>query len=302
MPSPKPEDYHLIATLWYTTREDGKPNAQKVDYNTNPVNSDAYSDIRSLYSSPSNPSGFGPLGNDFTISYQGVRTPDNNSNSAITKSSFNETFLINVPSGSFEASAVYYDTGSGTETTVKENIFTVTGGKGLFHDASIALITYDNSGEKFGQLFCRRVEVFSLKNSSSTIPDLNGEWEQSITVLRRNNQFEFPDLNKLITVTTIGTIVQKGQFLTLELPPDDLRPVAGFLLGALTYEQNGWKLTFADFDDNGVYNVYPSKFGPSGEILELAGNYTEGGFAGQSPTQLQTIGIPTLKRMKPLTI
>ena len=131
----------------------------------------------------------------------------------------------------------------------------------------------------------------------SDIPHLNGEWEQSITVLRRNNQFEVPDLNKLISVKTIGKIVQKGQFLTLELPPDDLRPVAGYLLGVLHYRQNQWKLTFSDFDDNGVYNFSPSKFGPSGEILEFDGYYTEGGFAGQSPTQLQTIGLPKLRKI-----
>ena len=164
MPSHKPEDYELIATLWYATREDGKPNSQPVFYNTDPVKSDAYANIRSLYSSPYDSLGFGPLGNDFTISYQGVRTPVNNPNSAITFPSYKETLLINVPAGSIEASAVYYDRGTTTDTTVNENIFTVTGGRGIFQDAEIAIITYDNSGDKFGKPTSRRIEVFRLKD------------------------------------------------------------------------------------------------------------------------------------------
>ena len=165
MPHYNPEDYELVITLWYATREDGKPNSQIVNYDTIPVNSDAYDNIRSLYSDPSNPLGFGPLGNDFTISYKGVRTPTTNVNSAVTFPSFKETLVLNVPSGSIEAGAVYYDKGSGDETTIDESIFTVTGGRGVFQDAKIALITYDNSGEKFGKPFSRRIEVFRLKDN-----------------------------------------------------------------------------------------------------------------------------------------
>ena len=164
MPSPKPEDYELVTTLWYATREDGNQNSQTVLYDTVPVNSVA-ANIRSLYSNPYDPLGFGPLGNDFTISYKGARTPVNNPNSAISKASVNETFLINVPSGSFEASTVYYDTATGTEASVEENVFTVTGGRGIFQDAEIAIITYDNSGQKFGYPFSRKIEVFRLKDS-----------------------------------------------------------------------------------------------------------------------------------------
>jgi hypothetical protein len=306
MPHREPEDYELLTTLWYATREDGKPNSQAVLYNTVPVASDAYDNIRSLYSDPENPLGFGPLGNDYTISYKGVRTSVGNENSAITFPSFKETFIINVPAGSIEGGAVYYDKGSGTDTTVDENVFTVTGGSGVFQGAEIAIISYDNSGDKFGEPSSRRIEVFKLKDHSplpplppvpEEIPNLNGEWEYAITVFRRNNQFEVPDLNKLISVKTVGKIVQKGQFLSLELSTDDLRPVPGYLLGVLNYSQNAWRLTFSDFDDNGVFNFIPNKYGPSGEILEFNGYYTESGFAGQSPTQLQTVGLPTLRKI-----
>jgi hypothetical protein len=164
MPHHKPEDYELVATLWYAIRTDGKLTFQNVDYKTVPANSEATDSILSLTSSPYNPLGFGPLGNDWTISYQGVRTSVGNENSAITFPSYKETFIINVPAGSIEASSVYYDKGSGFDTTVNENIFTVTGGRGVFQDSEIAIITYDNSGEIFGEPSSRRIEVFRLKD------------------------------------------------------------------------------------------------------------------------------------------
>tara|TARA_B110000037_G_scaffold206562_1_gene252627 strand:+ start:145 stop:399 length:255 start_codon:yes stop_codon:yes gene_type:complete len=83
------------------------PNSQFIDYETDPKLSNADASIISLYTNPENQLGFGPLGNDFTISYTGVRTNVDNSNSAITSPSFKETFIVNVPSGSLEASAVY---------------------------------------------------------------------------------------------------------------------------------------------------------------------------------------------------
>ena len=159
---PHPEEYELIATLWYSIRENKEPNSQAVNYITEPFG-DAFANIRSLYTNPENPLGFGPLGNDFTISYQGVRTPVDNVNSAITLPSFKETFIINVPAGSIEGSAVYYDNGSGNETTINDAIFTVTGGRGLFNDAAIAIIKYDNTGEIFGYTGSRRIEVYKLK-------------------------------------------------------------------------------------------------------------------------------------------
>ena len=157
-----PEDYELIATLWYSVIENSKPNAQSVAYQTEPVTI-AFDNIRSIYSNPSDPLGFAPLGNNFTISYKSVKTPTTNTNSAITFPSFKETFIINVPTGTIEASCVYFDRSLDATTTVDENIFTVTGGRGLFNDASIAIIKYDNTGEIFGYPGSRRIEVYKLK-------------------------------------------------------------------------------------------------------------------------------------------
>jgi hypothetical protein len=55
------------------------------------------------------------------------------------------------------------DRGRRLVTTVNKNTFTVSGGRGLFNDASIAIINYDNSGEKFGNPLSRRIKVFKLK-------------------------------------------------------------------------------------------------------------------------------------------
>ena len=159
---PGNEEYELIATLWYATKDNGKSTLQNVSYETKPF-ADASASIISLYTNPENPLGFGPLGNDFTISYNGVRTPVDNPNSAITFPSYKETFIVNVPSGSLEASSVYYDRGSGFETSVDENIFTVSGGRGLFMCSAIAIIKYDNEGTIFGEKSSRRIEVFKLK-------------------------------------------------------------------------------------------------------------------------------------------
>lgn len=137
----------------------------------------------------------------------------------------------------------------------------------------------------------------------TNIPNIEGLWEYEVTVLRRT-AFEEPNLNNLVNVKTLGTITQSGDFLYLELPPDNLRPTSGFLLGVLNKEINNFllnqttlRLTFSDFDDNGVFNLTPSEYDKFGNITEFSGNYHESGFTGQSPTQLQTIGKITLKKV-----
>ncbi len=140
------------------------------------------------------------------------------------------------------------------------------------------------------------------------IPDLTGLWEYRVSVLRRNNLVQVPDVNNIIrTIPTIGTIQQNGEFIVLTLPPDATRSEPGYLLGTLTKTHTGsccrdyfWTLTFSDFDDNGVFTLTASEITCDGFVLEWKGHYTEPGFAGMSPAQIQTAGIATLKRV-PLT-
>jgi hypothetical protein len=50
----KPEDYKLIAILWYATEDNGNSTAQLIKYTTTPTTV-SYDNIRSLYTSPNNP-------------------------------------------------------------------------------------------------------------------------------------------------------------------------------------------------------------------------------------------------------
>ncbi len=141
----------------------------------------------------------------------------------------------------------------------------------------------------------------------SEIPNLAGLWNYQVSVIRRNNLTQVPNVNNIITTTpTIGTIEQNGEFLVLTLPPDATRTEPGYLVGTLTKTYTNscgkyfWTLTFSDFDDNGVFTLTASEVTCDGFVLEWKGHYTEPGFAGMSPAQLQTAGVATLKRV-PLT-
>ena len=158
----KPEDYKLIATLWFRVIENKERTDNYINIITEPETTALYN-IRSLYTSPCNPLGFAPLGNNFNISFNGARILVNNPNSAITKASVNDSFTVNVPNGSFNASSVYYDSGNDFINVNEQEVFMVNGGYGLFEDAKIAVIKYDNTGEIFGYPFSRRVEVYKLK-------------------------------------------------------------------------------------------------------------------------------------------
>ncbi len=139
------------------------------------------------------------------------------------------------------------------------------------------------------------------------IPNLAGLWEYQVSVIRRDGPLRVPDVNNIITtVPSVGEITQNGEFIVLSLLPDATRPEPGYLLGTLTKTFFGtcpddyfWTLTFSDFDDNGVFTLTISEQNCD-TVLEWKGHYTESGFAGMSPTQLQTAGIATLKRV-PLT-
>ncbi len=139
------------------------------------------------------------------------------------------------------------------------------------------------------------------------IPELSGAWEYDVSVIRRNNIFQVPDVNNIITSPpVIVNIQQNGEFVVLDVPPGPTRPEPGFLLGTLTktymnsFGQYFWTLTFSDFDDNGVFTLTASNVACDGTVLEWSGSYTEPGFFGLSPTQLQTAGILKLRRV-PLT-
>ena len=133
--------------------------------------------------------------------------------------------------------------------------------------------------------------MFEINN----IPNLEGKWIYQITILRRS-YVGFPNFNNLITTSpTICNMTQKDNFVILEIPPDDTRPAKGELIGTITSVRNlnneilFYKLTFSDYDDNGVYTL-------TNDGENWSGTYTEAGFTGGSQ-QYQTAGIVTLKKV-----
>lgn len=129
------------------------------------------------------------------------------------------------------------------------------------------------------------------KPVSTPLPNLSGNWTYEGSIFRRNNMDEKPDFNNIITIPPIPVIItQKDRFIMMEITKDITRPKEGFLLGSLTYVHNHWKLTFSDYDDNGVFNLNEI----SKNVWE--GVYTESGFCG-SREQFQTTGIITLKKL-----
>ena len=141
----------------------------------------------------------------------------------------------------------------------------------------------------------RRVEYSQRKLN------LEGSWRYKVTVLRRSNELEAPDFNNLVTAETDGVINQEGEFLYLELPPDQTRPIPGILLGIVSKQNTNLnekiRLDFVDHDDNGIFALTDTKIDSNGYIVELKGTYREPGFAGQPVTQLQTIGSVTLTKI-----
>lgn len=281
-----PYKYTLIKDLFYSTRDDGVPNANEVNTLTNPqtIKGD---DVRTLRTSFGN--GFKKLdGSLYNISYSYVRVPTNNPNSDVP-ATFKETFVINDgPENSVIGSAVYNDTGSSVITTISKTKWTASG-TGRLLDVNFAVIEYDNDGTRFGYPYSRRIRLFKLDLIS--LPQLAGNWKYQVSVLRRKNNTEVPNLNNIITTQPSNAIItQKDKFLIMELPPDATRPVTSYLLGTLTYVADHWKLTFSEDDDNGVF-TYVQK-----ENNVWEGSYTESGFCG-SREQFQTAGISTLRKV-----
>lgn len=137
------------------------------------------------------------------------------------------------------------------------------------------------------------------------IPDISGIWELESSSIRRSNMFEIPDLNDIIVINeNFCEMKQNNAFVSLKLPPNEVRPLPGYLLGTLTKtfecsscKNFSWTLTFSDSDDNGVFTLLISEVACDGTILEWQGHYTEPGFVGMSSTQFQTAGIVKLKRI-----
>lgn len=177
--------------------------------------------------------------------------------------------------------------------TLLKNISGTISCKGIFSDFNngTAIIEYDNdTGKRCLTLYEKSSTESSPMNEPQPLPEIAGDWLYEVSVLRRKNNAEIPNFNNIVkTEPTTVKITQNDRFVILEIPTDPTRTEEGYLLGTLTYVADHWKLTFSDYDDNGVFNLNKIEEG----IWE--GAYTEAGFLG-SKEQSQTAGIVTLKK------
>lgn len=156
-----------------------------------------------------------------------------------------------------------------------------------------AIIQFDNkTGKRCLTLYAdSSIDPSDRKPSPEPIPQLAGNWTYEGSILRRNNAEEKPDLNNIVPIPpSTVEMTQKDRYVVMEIPTDITRPTPGFLLGSLTYVVDHWKLTFSDYDDNGVFTLNEIEK----DVWE--GAYTESGFCG-SREQFQTTGIIRLKKL-----
>lgn len=114
------KEYIIIKDLWYRYYiEDNSGELVKsfnnVDLLTNPF-TECTESILSMTTSPE--MGMISYRNDSTISYKGIRVPNNNEVNSVNTPVFKETFIINTLDGNISGSSVYPDSGSGDVTEI----------------------------------------------------------------------------------------------------------------------------------------------------------------------------------------
>ena len=259
-----PEDYELITTLWYTTRnEEDELNTNFVQLQgKNPENAVSVYNVRSLCTGPNDQLGaWAPLGNDFSLfnsgSYIEVNNPEN---SSITKPYRKLSNLISVPNGQISAEGFYNVSYSMFELN-SDIVLNVSSGNGIFEDAKIVYITVDNDGSIFGRKSGRRVEVFKLKpkQSEDIPPNISGTYEWNFISIGEV-------FGKIYTIdnpselTFEVNIIQKGRFINISLPTP--RPIDLPGVWKKNYNSSGfshWSLMIGDTDDTAIYELTPTK-------------------------------------------
>ena len=303
-----PEDYELITTLWYTTRnEEDELNTNFVHLQgKNPENAVSVYNVRSLCTGPNDQLGaWAPLGNDFSLFFSGSYIEVNNpENSSITKPYRKLSNLISVPNGQISAEGFYNVSYSIFESN-SDIVLNVSSGNGIFEDAKIVYITVDNDGSIFGRKSGRRVEVFKLKpkQSEDIPPDFSGTYERTAYVYGNLNGRKIP-LDSPLELKSTLEIRQNGRFTESNFlkPPPDL-PKRENLPGVLepTYNENlkfmGWKLITCDsIVDNGFYSSFATKM-ENNTVIEYKEIYQESGYQKGNPIQTPLVAYIICRRI-----
>lgn len=174
--------------------------------------------------------------------------------------------------------------------------FQLTGGTGnyAFTQGYVQVRTDANSGRYFSVWFFK---------STTSYPDLRGNWDYDIKVLRSESLtgvMTFPEsyrFSKIDNCVLDQDWTGDKRYLILTLPANlPLRPISGQLPGIISFVNGHLQVFFSDYDDNGQYSLLTTKRDNNGNITEFTGLYTEGGFSSVNPDQKPTIGEWTLKK------
>jgi len=295
-----PEDYELITTMWYTTRNNEEEfNSNFVSLQgKNPENATSSQSVRSLTTGPNNQLGtWAPLGNDFSIYFSATFIEVNGLNSSITKPYRKWSNLISIPNGQVSAEGFKYDDKFDTDNYEVSQALTlnVSSGNGIFEDAKIIHITIDNDGSIFGQKYGRRVEVFKLKpkQTEDIPPNIIGIFNKPLFLYGNLNGEIIPLENPLELQETIE-FKQNGKFvelIVLSKPDNPNIPNRNNLIGVWEQQYDkfldftGWRLIIADsINDNGVYSIYITKM-ENNIVTEYKYIYQESGYQEGNPLQ-----------------
>ena len=145
-------DHKPIATLFYTTRSYNEQGELVSNSNYNPISLAEKDPQASGYLSARRLSNnvFEQFTDDnYYMLWEGYRVPAKGDAALphhFKKSIYKEELNLNTPFGSIHATAIYPDTGPGSDTTVSNVEFAVIAATGMFAGASTILIEYSNDG------------------------------------------------------------------------------------------------------------------------------------------------------------
>lgn len=123
--------------------------------------------------------------------------------------------------------------------------------------------------------------------SPECVPNLEGTWNLTSVVLRRNSINEQPDFDNIKMDSFKGEVTQHGPFIFYK--QDTVTR-----MGVLSFAKNVWTLKMVDGEDNGMITLLPKN---DKDYTYWVGDYVEAGFSPTNPLQLQTVATVEFKKI-----
>jgi hypothetical protein len=305
-----PQDYELIATMWYLARNEEDELTSNIIYYSrkNPENGSSDSSVLSLTTGPTNPLGaWACMGNEFSISFNVSRINPVNSNiSCITKQYYKSQVLISVPNGEVSGIEYHYQNGDSINFNVNTITYNVSSGSGIFENAKIIQITTDNDGTLFGKKWSRRVEVFKLKpkQTEENPPDFSGIFEREIYLygyLSKDIKIPIEQPLKFDQTIEVKQVNNFVEITPINYPPGfpERSPLPGVLEPTYTNDLQfmGWKVVAVNtVNNNALFVIYPTKI-ENNSVMEFKEVSYQSGFNKGNPEQSPLVGYSTAKRI-----